>query len=167
MAVTREEYLGKKQIMDRLSREGYPTYASLLDLFDLNLTNDPQVVGYMIPDRGVIVVNRNLDIEQVSTIVRHEILHEYLAHQLRMQRHLGKDVYDNRDATIHELINIAGDYEISNRGYTDKDKDIVRAIKLNGETLRGLVTEDDHPDWVDLTIEEMFDKLYQEYQEEN
>ncbi len=165
MAVTKEEYLAKKQIMDILSKQGYPTYAHLLDFFDLNLTNDPSVVGYMIPERGVIVLNRNLDISQVSTIVRHEILHEYLSHQLRMQRHLGKDAYDKRTPSLHQLINIAGDYEISNRGYTEKDKDIVRAIKLNGELLKGLVTEDDHPDWVDLTIEEMFDKLYDEYKQ--
>ena len=166
MAITREEYIAKKQIMDILSKQGYPTYAHLLDLFDLNLTSDPSVVGYMIPDKGVIVLNRNLDIEQVSTIVRHEILHEYLSHQLRMQRHLGKEAYDNRTPTLHQLINIAGDYEISNRGYTEKDKNIVRAIKLNGEVLKGLVTEDDHPDWVDLTIEEMFDKLYDEYKKD-
>jgi hypothetical protein len=166
MAVTKEEYLAKKQIMDILSKQGYPTYAHLLDLFDLNLTNDPSVVGYMIPDKGVIVLNRNLDIDQVSTIVRHEILHEYLSHQLRMQRHLGKEKYDNRTPTLHQLINIAGDYEISNRGYTEKDKNIVRAIRLNGEVLKGLVTEDDHPDWVNLTIEEMFDKLYDEYKED-
>ena len=166
MAVTREEYIAKKQIMDKLAKEGYPTYAHLLDLFELNLTNDPNVVGYMIPDQGVIVLNRNLDIDQVSTIVRHEILHEYLSHQLRMQRHLGKDAYDKRSPTIHQLINIAGDYEISNRGYTEKDKDIVRAIKLNGQTLKGLVTEDDHPEWIDLTIEEMFDELNKQYQKD-
>ena len=166
MAMTREEYIAKRQIMERLSKEGYPTYASLLDLFDFNLTNDPNVVGYMIPDKAVIVVNRNLDIDQVSTIVRHEILHEYLAHQLRMQRHLGIEAYDNRDATLHQLINIAGDYEISNRGYTEKDKEVSRAIKLNGEILKGLVTEDDHPEWVDWTLEEMFDALYKQYQED-
>lgn len=166
MAITREEYLAKKQIMDKLAREGYPTYAHLLDLFDLNLTSDPKVVGYMIPDQGVIVLNRNLDIDQVSTIVRHEILHEYLSHQLRMQRHLGQDAYDKRSPTIHQLINIAGDYEISNRGYTEKDKAIVRAIKLNGEVLKGLVTEDEHPDWVDMSIEEMFDELYKQYEKD-
>lgn len=163
MAVTREEYLAKKQIMDKLAKEGYPTYAHLLDLFDLNLTNDPKVVGFMIPDKGVIVLNRNLDIDQVSTIVRHEILHEYLSHALRMQRHLGKDAYDNRTPSIHNLINIAADYEISNRGYTEKDKDIVRAIKLNGEVLKGLVTEDEHPDWVDWSVEEMYDELKKQY----
>lgn len=146
MAITRQEYLAKKQLMKKLSEEGYPTYAELLDLFDVHLTADPKVIGYMIPDKGVIVLNKNLDIDQVSTIVRHEILHEYLSHQLRMRKHLGADAYDNRSPTIHQLINIAADYEISNRGYTEKDKKVSRALKLNGETLKGLVTEDDHPD---------------------
>lgn len=169
MAITREEYLAKKQIMDILSKQGYPTYAHLLDLFDLNLTNDPNVVAYMIPNQGVIVLNRNLDIDQVSTFVRHEILHEYLAHQLRMMRHLNISDYNEfaaKDPNLHQLINIAGDYEISNRGYTDKDKAIARNIKLNGQTLQGLVTEDEHPDWVDMGIEEMFDNLNKEYQEQ-
>lgn len=163
MAVTREEYLAKKQIMDKLAKEGYPTYAQLLDLFDLNLTNDPNVVGFMVPNKGVIVLNRNLDIDQVSTIVRHEILHEYLSHALRMERHLGKEAYDKRSPSIHDLINIAADYEISNRGYTEKDKNIIRAIKLNGKVLHGLVTEDDHPDWVDWSVEEMYDELKKQY----
>ena len=72
---------------------------------------------------------------------------------------LKRTLYSNK------LFNIAGDYEISNRGYTEKDKENIRAILLNGEIVRGLVTEDDHPDWVDLSIEEMYDKL-QEQQEE-
>ena len=30
-----------------------------------------------------------------------------------------------------------------------------------------MVTEDDHPDWVDLTIEEMYDELMKERQQED
>ena len=175
MAMTRKEQLAKEQIIKVLQTTGYPTYASLLDLFHVNLTEDPNVVAYMEPGKGRIVLNSGLDINQVSTIVRHEILHEYLNHHKRLlnklakERNLDPDKLD--DLSIKELenslysnkaFNIAGDYEISNRGYTDNDKRIARGIMLNGKRLKGLVTEDDHPDWVDLPLEDMYDLLRDE-----
>lgn len=169
--MTRQERLAKNEILKVLSEDGYPTYANLLDDFDINLTDDPGVVGYMMPSKGVIVLNKGLDIEQVSTIVRHEILHEYLKHEQRLLDHLQKSLKakgDLEEYSINELkdmlysngnFNVAADYEISNRGYTDKDKETVRGIKLNGQVLTGLVTEDEHPDWVDLSVEDMYDEL--------
>ena len=162
MAMTRQEYYAKNEILDRLGEQGYPTYANLLSKFDVNLTSDPSVVGYTEPEKGRIVLNKGLSIDQVSTIVRHEILHNFLKHMQRMEDKLGKDVWGKRTKQMHEASNIAGDYEISNRGYTEKDKQIIRNIYLNGKTLSGLVTEDQHPDWVDLSLEEMYDKLIPE-----
>ena len=172
MSMTKEERIAKNEILNILAKSGYPTYASILSDFDVNLTQDPGVVGYMEPGKGRIVLNRGLDLEQVSTITRHEILHQYLEHEKRLLKKLSKSKnldYDNLDdASLNDLkyelysnkdFNIAGDYEISNRGYTDADKEIVRNIKLNGQILTGLVTEDEHPDWVDLPIEDMYDKL--------
>ena len=172
MSMTREERIAKNEILKILAKSGYPTYANILDNFDVNLTQDPGVVGYMEPGKGRIVLNRGLDLDQVSTITRHEILHQYLEHEKRLLKKLSKSKnldYDNLDdASLNDLkyelysnkdFNIAGDYEISNRGYTDADKEIVRNIKLNGQILTGLVTEDEHPDWVDLSIEDMYDKL--------
>ena len=161
--MTKREQQAKQEILRILLEEGYKTYSKLFDMFDLNLTKDPNVVGYMEPSKARIVVNENLDIDQVSFVVRHEILHEYLDHQLRMQQHMGKDNYDKRSPSIHQLINMAADYEISNRGYTDKDKKTARNLKLGDQVVQGLVTEFDHPDWTKLTVEEMFDKLKQEY----
>ena len=37
----------------------------------------------MEPGKGRIVVNETLDEKQISTVVRHEILHEYLKHERR------------------------------------------------------------------------------------
>ena len=71
---------------------------------------------------------------------------------------LKQELYSNK------LFNIAGDYEISNRGYTEKDKETVRNILINGRTVSGLVTEDDHPEWVNMSIEEMYDELRKETQ---
>lgn len=151
--MTRLERLGKQQVLKVLNENGYPTYGELFDLFDLHLTEDPDVVGYMEPGKATITVNKYLDIDQVSMVVRHEILHEFLNHQKRLEK-MGRQFSD--------IANIAGDYEISNVGYTDADKRNARALNLNGRILKGLVTEDDHPDWVDLSFEEMVEKLEKE-----
>lgn len=151
----------KDQIMDILSQQGYPTYAKLLNLFDVYLTDDPEVIGYMIPGKAKIVLNGGLNTDQVSTIVRHEILHEYFVHGPRKDQ-FQKDHPELGDN--HQLSNIAGDYDISNKGYTEADKKTVRNIRLGDKTLSGLVTEDQHPDWVGLSYEEMYEKLLQEMQ---
>ena len=163
-SMTKLERAAKNQIEDVLNKQGYPTYSRLLDLFDVNLTADPEVIGYMIPGKAKIVLNKDLSIDQVSTIVRHEILHEFLTHAQREAALKEKDPkYKN---IPHDLMNIAGDYEISNVGYTDADKMTTRGIQINNKTLRGLVTEDDHPDWVDKSFEEMLELLYDEYKDD-
>lgn len=181
MGMTAYEQLAKKQIIKALAADGYPTYAKFIrDLFDINLTEDPDVVAYMEPSKARIVVNSGLDIDQVSTVVRHEILHEYLNHHRRLIKKLAQEANLDPDKLddmslkelenklySNQIFNIAGDYEISNRGYTQKDKSIVRSLILNGQICRGLVTEDDHPEWVNLSVEEMYDKLRQEMQQDD
>lgn len=166
MGMTKRDAIAKQQTREILSEEGYPTYSYLIQDFDINLTKDPEVIGYMIPGKGVIVLNEGLDLEQVSVVVRHEILHEFFNHAKRFEDHVGKDAYNKRSELTHDNMNIAGDYDISNRGYTAKDKDNIRKIRLNGKILPGLVTEDDHPDWVGLSVEEMYDRLEKQMEEE-
>lgn len=162
-SMTKLEQAAKSQIQSVLNKQGYPTYSRLLGLFDVNLTGNPKVIGYMEPGKAKIVLNKNLSIDQVSTIVRHEILHEYLTHAEREAKFKEKDPkYKNLP---HDIMNIAGDYEISNVGYTDADKAITRSIMLNDKVLRGLVTEDDHPGWEDKSFEEMLELLYNEYKD--
>lgn len=173
--MTREEKIAKQYLRRVLNTDGYPTYSKIFEKFDFNFTNDPGVVAYLDPKKGVIVANRGLNENQISTIIRHEILHDYLRHEKRLLDKLAKDRGLNPDElddiAIKDLekdlysnadFNIAADYEISNRGYTDKDKKTVREIELNGRQLSGLVTEDDHPEWVELSVEEMFDELRKE-----
>lgn len=162
MAITQNNN-AKKQIIRILREQGYPTYAWLLEPFDIYLTDDPDVIGYMIPGQAKIVLNEALSIDQVSTIVRHEILHEYLSHGPRGKA--WEKAHPDR-MTNHDLSNIAADFEISNRGYTDADKRIARRIKLGDEILHGLVTEDEYPGWEDKTYEEMYDELTKEYQKD-
>ena len=148
----------REQLIKKLRSQGYATYARILSLFDVYLTEDPNIVAYMIPNKATIAINKNLNIDQVSTIVRHEILHEYFNHQVRELDLLKKRNLNVNDQ-LAQLSNIAGDYDISNRGYTDADKITARAIVLGDKVLQGLVTEDQHPDWVDLSYEDMMDKL--------
>ena len=159
MAMTKREFLAKNEIRLLLAKKGYVTYSNLLKDFEIHLTKDPEVIGYMIPDRGVITVNEGLDIDQVGVIVRHEILHEFFNHAKRLADHLGATNGSGVSRSAHKVGNIAGDYDISNRGYTEQDKEDVRHIRINGETISGLVTEDDHPDWVGLSFTEMYDEL--------
>ena len=161
--MTARDEAAKEQIIRKLRSEGYPTYARLFDLFDLNLTDNPDVVGYMLPGKAKIVLNENLSIDQVSTIVRHEILHEWLSHGARSEK-FNKEHPDL--LPDHDTSNIAADYEISNVGYTDKDKRAARAIILGDKTLQGLVTEDQYPGWEDKSFEEMYEELLKQSLEE-
>ena len=148
MKMSKLEHAAKNQIIDILNKQGYPTYSRLLDKLDVKLidTNkSPEAIAYLDTRTATIYLNPNLNIEQVSTIVRHEILHEYLTHMARAEKFKQSDPkYKN---IPHDIVNIAADYEISNRGYTEKDKDIARSIILKDQILRGLVTEDEHADW--------------------
>ena len=166
MIMLKNEKNAKAAIMRFLAQQGYPRYASLLSYFDVNLTSDPDTIAYVENNRARIVLNKYLSLEQVSVVVRHELLHRWLRHAYRAERHVGKDAWDKRTMQDHQLFNVAADYEISNRGYTEEDKDMVRNLRLNDPALSkeeqiksGLVTEDGHPEWVNLSMEEMMDNL--------
>lgn len=147
MKMTQLEHAAKNQIIDILNQQGYPTYARLLDKLDVKLINvekNPEAIVYLAVDKATIFLNPNLNIKQISTIVRHEILHEYLTHFARAEKY--KELKPENKNLPHDIVNIAADYEISNRGYTDADKSTARSININNKFLKGLVTEDDHPD---------------------
>ena len=170
MAMTREERATQLDLANRLGEQGYATYAKLFMLFDLRLTSDPRYIGFMEPNKGRITLNRTLEAHQMLLTIRHEILHEYLTHELRLLEHLAEKnpELDGDEVSLKEILykddifNIAADYEISNRGYTEQDKKDMKNIKFNGQIVSGLVTEDKHPDWIDLTVEEMYDLLRDE-----
>ena len=105
-------------------------------------------------------------LDQLCVLIRHELLHFLLIHQLRLMQHLEKTdpdlhkIYSMK--SIYELANYAMDYEISFEGYDDHDKEVVRLMTLNNRVIGGLIAEDDHPEWGRLTMEDMFDKLKSE-----
>lgn len=151
----------KAQLIKILKSEGYPTYAALLSYFDIYTTDDPDFVAAMVPNKAKIIINELLSRDQVSTVVRHEILHEWFNHYLR-----SKEV-EKSDPTLgsnSQLANVAADFDISNRGYTSKDKTIVRSLRLDGvdKDLSGLITEDQRPGWEHKSFEEMYSELLKE-----
>ena len=183
MRMTKTERATRTVLANYLRSQGYVTYASLLLKFDLNFYRPAPgefFAAAMIPGKYTIYINPAVDDkEALSTFIRHEILHEYLKHYDRSLRHLASRAglnYDELDDLslnglkdelefTHDLQNIAGDYEISNRGYTENDKEVMRNLGKFlglGDDVKGLVTEDDHPEWVNLPIEDMYDKLLDE-----
>lgn len=158
MAMTREEYYSKEQVLKVLNESGYVTYAKLFNMFDLNLTNQENVVAYVEMGKARIVVNRNIDLGSISTIIRHEILHEYFDHAIREEA-WSKEKNKKLD---RQAVNYAADFDIANKGYTDSDKEVVRNLTINNKLMRGLITEDDRPDLLDKTFEEMLDILSEE-----
>lgn len=168
--MTKEERATKEYLAEKLGEQGYATYAKLFMLFDLRLTSDPRYIGFMEPGQGRITLNRTLEEHQMLLTIRHEILHEYLSHEMRLLDHIAEKNPDVAadEVSLKEILyqddvfNIAADYEISNRGYTERDKKDIRNIKFNGKIVSGLVTEDQHPDWIDYSVEDMYDLLRDE-----
>lgn len=187
MNMTNTEKATRRVLAEFMRSQGYVTYAGLLLKFDLNFYRPKSgdvFIAAMVPGQYRILINPAVkDKEALSVFVRHEILHEYLKHFDRALKHLAERAeldYDKLDDysikelekelnKTHDIFNIAGDYEISNRGYTEEDKTIIRNIGPlldSTEEIRGLVTEDDHPDWVGLPIEDMYDLLMKEYEKD-
>ena len=172
--MTDREKALKKALIRLLRDDGkghhHAKYAARLEKFDVNivpLAADPRFTAAISFDDGVIFVGEGLLADpsvfgQLNVILRHELSHNLLMHQIRLMRKIPN--YDKiaKSATIHDLLNILEDDEISNKRYTDEDKETVRNIWLNGKIISGLVTEDHRPEWQNLTLEEMCDKLEEE-----
>lgn len=104
--------------------------------------------------------------EQLSVLIRHELLHFLLVHEKRLLDLLAQKHPEWKKLfslpVIYDIANYAEDYEISIEGYDDHDKEIVRLMTLNNTVVGGLLAEDDHPDWGKKTMEEMLEILMKE-----
>lgn len=182
MGMTKLERGTRSALAKFMRSQGYVTYAGLLLKFDLNFytpKSGKPFAAAMIPNQGRILINPIIDDkEALSVLIRHEILHEYLKHHNRLMKHLADQAnldYDTLDDLSlkqlekqlysNKIFNTAADYEISNRGYTENDKNLIRNIGPylhSTREMRGLVTEDDHPEWINLPVEDMYDRLVDE-----
>lgn len=175
MAMTKKELATRNQIAEYLGENGHGTYAEYLMLFDLHFMSDQAAaeghVAYMVPNRGMIFINRDIDdIEVLDLLIRHEMLHEYLKHADRyqnvMRQKLGvKDKEEvsfssqEEAALYHHFSNIAADLELSKFYSPDKDFFLAKNLIVGDEVVSGLVLELDHPEWLELTYEEIFEEL--------
>jgi hypothetical protein len=152
--MTREERIAKKKLIDLLVKNHHVKYAKRLAMFDINIVpltvkggrNFTAAISF---DEGVIYISEGfLQHEslffQLDVLLRHELAHNLLMHQIRMMEKLGPELTKHffSSASLHDLLNIIEDLEISNTRYTAADKEIVRKMWLNGRLISGLVTDD-------------------------
>ena len=171
----------KEQLIEYLIDTGYGTYARRLREFDVyvgEMVNGVLIeTAAMFPKTGDIAINPGFfelaDEEQawkqLSVIIRHEMLHYLLVHEKRFVDHLVEtdpnfeETYGK--AETHTIANYAMDWELSDIGYDEYDKEVVRLMTLNGKIIRGLILSDDHPEWVNKPMEELFELVKKEVEE--
>lgn len=177
--MTKKEQALKKRLIALLKDDGrghkHAKYAERLADFDVKIVPlgmEPSTAAISF-DEGVIYINEGFLTDpntffQLNVLMRHEMAHNLLMHQVRLA-HTIEAKYGNEGATriklsasLHSLMNIIEDFEISNTRYTDADKQIVRNMYLNGRLIGGLVTEDMRKDWEKLPLEQMYAELSKE-----
>lgn len=174
--MTREELLLRKELVKLLIANNHPKFARRLAKFNVNIVElkdaPPDFVAAISYDEGTIYISRGLladqeTFNQLDVLMRHELAHNLLMHQVRLMRHLGDELGErfSSSATLHQFLNVIEDWDISNSGrYSDADKKIVKNLWVNGRLFPGLITELDKPGWEKLTLEEMYGALDRELQ---
>ena len=167
----------KKLLIELLRDDGHghhhAKYAERLESFDINIIplrpDEPPVTAYISFDSrppliciGEGLVNNPSTLYQLPSVIRHELAHNLMMHEIRMMTHIGAEKWEElwgASPSLHSILNIVMDDEISNKKYTDYDKNIMRALILNGKEIQCLVTEDHRPEWVNLPLDKMFDAI--------
>ena len=177
--MTRREQILKKRLIALLKDDGkghkHAKYAERLADFDIKIVPlgmEPSTAAISF-DEGIIYINEGFLSDpatffQLNVLMRHEMAHNLLMHQVRLASKIeakyGKEGQSRikLSQSLHSLMNIIEDFEISNTRYTTDDKQIVRNMFLNGQLIGGLVTEDMRKNWEKLPLEQMYDELSQE-----
>ena len=169
----------KKALCQLLIDKGHRKYAQRFWKLDFNIIDSKKhpdfTAAISFDDATVFISDGFLGsgqgiFNQLDVLLRHELAHNLMMHQIRMM-HVFKKLHANDpdnayehikySASLHEILNIIEDFEISNKRYSAEDKKIVKAMMLNGEVIGGLVTED-HRGWDKLSLEAMYDELSNE-----
>jgi hypothetical protein len=176
-----EEKRLKKRLVALLRDDGkghhHAKYAERLELLDVQIVPlrvDPNFTASVSYDEGIVRIGEGFlndpgTFYQLHVLIRHELAHIFLMHQVRMAYVLDEmhHVRAQFSQALHRLQNIIADDEIANRKYSDEDKIIVQNMELNGRIIGGLVTEDHRKDWVYLSIEEMYYRICEEIEAVN
>lgn len=175
--MSKKEQVLQKKLIALLKDDGkghkHIKYAERLADFIIKIVPvdvDPEMTAAISFDTGIIYISEGFlkdpsTFSQLSVLMRHEMAHNLMMHQIRMM-HKITDKYEDKGYThikmsqsLHSLLNIIEDFEISNKRYTDEDKYTVRNMWLNGKIIGGLVTEDHRKSWESMPVEEMYDAL--------
>lgn len=177
---TKRERILKKKLIALLRDDGkghkHAKYAERLEDFIVKIVpfdEDPSMTAAVNFEEATIYISDGFlkDPEtfyQLNVLMRHELAHYLMQHQIRMMHKLiekyGKDgaTRISMSQSLHRLLNIIEDFEISNTRYSAADKIVVKNMLLNGEVISGLITENIRSNWEKLSVLEMFDRLSEE-----
>lgn len=177
--MTATERQVKKQLCKLLIDRGHRKYAERFWKLDFNIVDakkHPDFTAAISFDEATVFVSSGFlgsgegIFNQLDVLLRHEMAHNLMMHQIRLmhvfKRLHAKDpdeAYEriSYSSSLHTLLNIIEDFEISNKRYTSADKDIVRKMQLNGKVIGGLITEDNRG-WDKMSLEQMYDELSKE-----
>lgn len=188
---TKKEQVLKKRLMALLRDDGrghkHAKYAERLEDFILKIVpfaEDPDMTAAISFEDATIYISDGFLQEgiwkneakteysdsfyQLNVLMRHELAHYLMQHQLRMMHKIiekyGEEGHTRikMSQSLHHLMNIIEDFEISNERYTEADKIVVKNMKLNGEEISGLVTEQIRQNWSKLSVLAMYDALEDE-----
>ena len=177
--MTGRERQVKKALCQLLIDRGHRKYAERFWKLDFNIIDSKKhpdfTAAISFDDATVFVSDGFLGsgegiFNQLDVLLRHEMAHNLMMHQIRMMYVFKKlhandpdEAYEfiSYSRTLHELLNIIEDFEISNKRYSAADKAIVRNMMLNGQVIGGLVTEDQRG-WDKMSLEQMYEELSKE-----
>ena len=169
----------KKRLCQLLIDKGHRKYAERFWKLDFNIIDSskhPDFTAAISFDEATVFLSDGFlgagegIFNQLDVLLRHELAHNLMMHQIRLMYIFKKLHANNPDeayehirysASLHEILNCIEDFEISNKRYTVADKKIVRTMQLNGRVIGGLVTED-HRNWENMSLEMMYDELSSE-----
>lgn len=180
--ITEREREVKNALVQLLVNKNHRKYAErFYRHYDFNIvdsTKHPEFTAAISPDEATIYIsdgflgNGEGIFNQLDVLLRHELAHELMKHQVRMIAEYKEQHKNSADpdkiakrlsfsVSLHRMMNIIEDFEISNKRYSEEDKRIVKNMMLNGKIIGGLVTEE-HREWKHLSLEAMFRELKQE-----
>ena len=170
----------KKALCQLLIDKGHRKYAERFWKLDFNIIDSkkhPEFTAAISFDEATVFISDGFlgsgqgIFNQLDVLLRHELAHNLMMHQVRMMYALKKlhandpdNAYEHikYSASIHEILNIIEDFEISNKRYTSDDKKIVQNMQLNGQVISGLITEDHRQSWANMSVEAMYNELSDE-----
>lgn len=176
----------KELLIDNLYDDGnghhHAKFAERLRFFDINIVPldvDKDFTAAISFDEAVIFISEGFlkvqlteeqVFEQLNVLIRHELCHALLMHQVRMMHELVQKYGDEAakhlsvSMSLHSLLNAIEDWDISNQAYSSEDKKLVKKLKHSLREMPGLVTEldNDSKGWENISLEEMYNEVEKE-----